>query len=82
MNKEEYEVHLLTEVQWWLYFNTEGSGVDFTTDLTEEDIIAMRDVIVCYHGDVFGVHTIMEVRDLEKIAEKHNLTLPHCIVGG
>ena len=82
MNKEDHELYLLTEVEWWLYFNTADSGVDFTTEITEEDIRDMRDVIICYHGDVFGVHTIVEVRDLEKMAEKHNVEVPHCIVGG
>lgn len=69
MKNEDYELHLLKNVQWWLYIN---SVRNFSDDVR----------LCCYHGDVFGVHTVMEVTDLEKMAKKHNLEIPGCIVGG
>lgn len=69
MDKKDYELYLLTKVDWWLYSR-------FT------DSVYTRGSTICYHGDVFGVRTIMEVEDLEKMAKKHNMSPPGCIVGG
>ena len=69
MEKEKYELYLLKKVDWWLCIKN------------VEDIYT-NEKIHCYHGDVFGVRTIMECSILEKLAKKHNVDMPHCIVGG
>lgn len=69
MTKNEYELYLLNKVQWWLYIRN------------VEDIYSKKN-IACYQGNVFGVHLIIEVEELIKIADKHGVSPPHCIVGG
>jgi hypothetical protein len=69
MDKKDYEIYLLTKVDWWLFSGFMGDNY-------------LKESIMYYHGDVFGVRTIMEAGDLEKMAKKHNLSPPGCIVGG
>lgn len=69
MTKTEYELHLLKNVQWWLYTR---KVCNFGSD----------DAVICYQGNVFGVRILIELKEIEKIALKHGLKTPACLIGG